>query len=399
MERKHLCVFAIFVMVGLCMPGIYVQSKGEQGWDEIYIDATVFPNETVRLNTEVYQIAASYCEAKKLERYFGKNMTALSVSVIRNMNPLIAVAITTAETPGYADRSITWTSAIYSKALAASGFCRWDKLSVQEVDSDFYLYHGLSEYFACGRNCQGVDGTMHMVCTGVQRNDNDSLGPAQILRRYLYQAGGCITAYNADNSVYGITTDLMRWEDNVVWVLNNSLSKFRSVSSSSSRGSYEVQNEYELLVLMAIAHNTGASYIKAAGSAYVSPYWQDADGIWLYARLLTSPANIAYIKEHYIEPWYANVVLPSVQEGHSFELPGNAFSDGDVNQTRSSALLQELGFDLEQITYEKSKGEVRSGWRSTDGCFQVLEHKQRYPLKSLVNYLALERLYYSGRRE
>lgn len=397
MKRRYFCILMILTVAGLCALRARMQVRGEQDIETgICIDTAVFSSESVRLNTEIYKVAATYCNKEKLERYFGRNTTPLCDSVKRNLNPLIAVAITTAETPNYADRTLTWTSAIYSKALIASGFCKWDKLSIREVDSDFYLYNGLSEYFACGWNCQGRDGNLHMSCTGIQRNDNDSLGPAQILRRYLYQAGGCITAYNADNSVYGITTDLMRWEDNVVWVLNNSLSKFRGISSGSDRGRYKVQNKYELLVLMAIAHNTGASYIQAAGDSYVSPYWKDAEGIWLYARLLTSQENIAYLKEHYIEPWYKSTVLPSIQEGRSFELPGNVFSDGDMNQARSSVLLRELGFELVSVTYIKSGNEVGVGWKSVDGCFQVLEHKQRYPLKSLVNYLALEKLYHSG---
>lgn len=398
MRERYVRVILFLALVWINMQMHIVQTYGGQKvYEGICIDEEVFGKDATRLNTEIYQVAVEYCSKAKMDKYFGKNTTPLVESVKQHIDPLIAVAITTAETPNYADRSITWTSAIYSKPLVSKGFGSWDKLHVQDVDSDFYLYNGLSSYFTCGSNCRRKDGALHMQCLGSARNDNDSLGPAQILRRYLYQASGCITAYNADNTIYGITVDLMRWEDNVVWVLNNSLSKFRGITSGKYRAKYEIRNEYELLVLMAIAHNTGASFIQVAGSAYISPYWEDADGIWLYAKLLTTEGNIAYLKEKYIEPWYENIVLPSIREGRSFELPGNVFSDGDINQVRSSALLRELGFGLIRISYVKSDdSEPCSGWGSVDGCFNVLEHKQRYPLKSLVNYLALEKLYHSG---
>jgi len=365
----------------------------------VSIDGEVFSEDVIRLNMEIYDIAGAYCTQEKMSRYFGMNTSKLVESVKRYVNPLIAIAVTTAETPNYADRRVTWTSAVYTKPLAEKGFTNWRRLSVAEVDSDFYLYNGLSEYFACGAHSHTADGTLHVQAGKVQRNDNDSLGPAQILRRYLYQEGGCITARNADNSVFGITVDLMRWEDNVVWVLNNALSKFRSIPSDSDRGRYELQNEYELFVLMAIAHNTGASFLSSNPGAYVSPYWADAEGVWRYARALTTEASIGYIQKYYIEPWYQDTVVPNVCAGKGFDLPGNVFSDGDQNQQNASRLLMELGIPVSRVAYSKTvNGEVtvRNGWTSDDGYFSVLEHKQRYPLKSLVNYLALERLYYSG---
>lgn len=401
--RFRLCImwFLCLMFVAIEVWGISAagEPSAENNWKDIAIDQGVFSSEVIRLNMEIYDIARTYCTQEKMTRYFGVNTSKLVESVKKYINPLIAVAVTTAETPNYADRRITWTSAVYTKPLAEKGFTSWGRLSVAEVDSDFYLYNGLSEYFTCGAHSHTADGTLHVQAVGAARNDNDSLGPAQILRRYLYQAGGCITARNADNSVFGVTTDLMRWEDNVVWVLNNALSKFRAIPSSSSRGSYVLQNEYELFVLMAIAHNTGASFLNSRPDAYVSPYWVDADGVWCYARALTTEANIQFLRESYIEPWYRDIVIPNICSGKGFALPGNVFSDGDQNQQNASKLLQELGFSLSRVAYTKTvNGEVtiRNGWASDDGYFSVLEHKQRYPLKSLVNYLALEKLYYSG---
>ena len=328
---------------------------------DVNIDSTVFSPVSIRLNTEIYDISESVINQSHLQQCYGSSDTPLFNSYKRTLTPLIPIALTINETGSWCDSNYTWTSAIYSKPIANAGV-DMSELNVSRVNSDFYAVNGLSYYFGCKSNCtNNVKNHVHIV-TGA--NDNDSLGPMQVLRRYIE------TQHGISYSCGATVVDLMSWQDNVNYFFHNQGDKFSSPTAWNRN--HEIQNAYELVALMAVGHNTGISFMSAGSSkGAAGSYWNSAGSVYNYCSDITSESNLQILKS-YVDEWYANTVQ-KVSAGEQFNLAGKINNTG--GEVRS--LMQQMGIDISNYASE-------------------LGHKQTYPLLAVLNYMSLEKLYTSG---
>ena len=322
---------------------------------DIEINTEVFNSTQVRLNTELYITAEESYNKQHVIKDFGVPATKLAESYVDAMNPLIPVAMTVNETGMWADRRYTWTSGVYSKLLKNAG-CNMDRLDISTVTTDTYVVNNLCTYYGCGKNCTAGKSThYHTIGT----NDSDSLGPLQILRHYVED--GNYIEYDCGDTV----VDLMSWEDNVTYFTHTQSNKF--MSPDNWNRDYSISNTYELVALMAVAHNTGTSFLvkNDAGSL-----WHNSTAVYKYCHALGNEDSVR-ILSGYVDDWWSTVIAAQA-EGKDFILLGQSPTN------LQDRMLSDLGI-------------VKSDYASSFG------HKQYYPLKALLNYMCLERLYYSGR--
>ena len=124
------------------------------------------------------------------------------------------------------------------------------------------------------------------------------------------------------------------------------------------------------MALLAVAHNTGTAYLKCgSGSVHPGSLWKNANAVYDYCAKLGSQESYVVL-ESYITKWYDTVIL-SEDFDEKFVMAGSYFS-GSYN-----GILEELGIN---------PADYANGWG----------HKQYYPLKAVLNYMALQKLYYSG---
>lgn len=148
----------------------------------------------------------------------------------------------------WSDTRYTWSSAIYSKLLNSAGV-DMGRVKIEQVDTDTYVINGLCSYYGCGTNCT-ADVNSHYHTIGY--NDCDSLGPLQILRHYV--EGNNYITYDCGN----VVLDLMSWDDNVQYFAHTQSKRFLDTENWNS--GYTISNTYELVALMAVAHNTGTAF-------------------------------------------------------------------------------------------------------------------------------------------
>lgn len=321
----------------------------------ISIDDMIFTSTQVRLNTEIYNIAAEVYNSGHISDDYGKPMTTLAKSYVSTLNPLIPMALTINETGMWMDTRYTWSSSIYSRLLAGADV-NMNRLQISQVNVDTYVVNGLCTYYGCGTNCTASkDSHYHTI----GRNDNDSLGPLQILRHYV-ESDGMIT-YNCGESVL----DLMTWKDNVIYFTHNQSRLF--MSADNWNWNHKIQNTYELVALMGTAHNTGTAFLSNSGEA--GSLWRSPQAVYDYCMAISAPKSISVINK-YIDEWWEDV-LQAQESGTSFIMLGQ-YQTSTIN-----SILNEIGID-------------KSMYASSFG------HKQYYPIKAMLNYMCLERLYYSG---
>ena len=315
-----------------------------------------FSDTSVKLNSEIYAQVENIMYAGHFETCFVQNNTNLWNSYKENLDPLVFMAIANCETGLWNDTRYTWTPAVYSSLFASIGV-DMDRLQIQNVDCDTYVANGLSSYLGCGSNCTAGANT-HYHTTG--RNDNDSLGPYQILRRYVESSNGKHISYECGETV----SDLMRWKDSTEYTYHKAGQYF---AYSNWNDSYSISNSYELAMLMGVAHNTGIAYLSgtSAGS-----YWNDSEAVYAFCRSMASEEAIQRW-DALIEDWFYNEVKPNVEAGTKFRMPGQYISESQMNK-----VITNLGFH---------KGDFASSFK----------HKQYYPLRTLLNYMGLEALYSS----
>lgn len=315
------------------------------------IDDDLFSKNVVRLNQEIYDETELVVNKNTVKDINLATTTGLGQSFIDNLTPLTPMALTVCETGLWMDTRYTWTSAIYSGVLANSGV-DMSNIRVKTINSNTYLSLGLDSYLGCQSNCTNpLEEHIHFSGS----NDNDSLGPLQILRRYVETDG--ILIYDNKASV----TDLMRYQDSLVYYVNNQVRAFNN--SKQSIESYVIKSPYQAVMLSAVAHNTGTSFLATsiAGST-----WIDTDNILKFSDDVSHDINIAYLKE-YTNVWWESV-KSSVSRQEKFSLMGQCSSQEIDN------LLREMSID--KSSYSTSFG-----------------HKQEYPVRALLNYMSLERLY------
>lgn len=328
---------------------------------DVNIDSTVFSPVSVRLNTEIYNMSKNVINQEHLQQCYGDSNTPLFNSYKRTITPLVPMALTLVETGSWCDTRYTWSSAIYSKPIA-NAKVDMSELSVNRVNSDFYAANGLYYYFGCKSNCTN-NGRNHVhIVTGA--NDNDSLGPLQVLRRYVEQQQGIVYSCGA------VVTDLMSWQDNLNYFFHNQSEKFASTKAWNKN--HEIQNTYELVALMAVGHNTGTSFMSASGpSGTAGSKWYNAKSVYDYCSALTSDSSLQVLHS-YVDSWYADIVSKA-SAGEQFRLAGQISNTGGEVQS----LMQQMGINI--TDYASSLG-----------------HKQTYPILAVLNYMSLEKLYTSG---
>lgn len=324
----------------------------------INIDATIFSRNTVRLNSEIYNVSNDVITEEHADKCL-KATTVLGESFVSNLNPLIPLALSVCETGSWANTEYTWTPAIYSKALSNKNVSMND-LKVEEVNVDLYLASGLSAYVGCGGNC-AANGNQHYHEKGY--NDNSSLGPLQILRQYVEGNQGYIVY---DCGEY--CSDLMSWKDNVEYIYHSQGRSFTKEDNWNK--DYSIRNPYELVALMGVAHNTGNAFLNAGGgTSSAGSLWHNAEAVYRYCAALTSEESIEILKRR-VDTWYEEVLI-CIEEDRTYSMLGAC------NESVMDDILKEIG--LNKTSYASS-----------------FQHKQYYPLKALLNYMSLEKLYYSG---
>lgn len=311
----------------------------------------------LRLNEEIYNMSASVFNEEHVIKCYGSVETNLGVSFVRNLDPLVPMALCLCETGTWNDTRYTWAPAIYSKAISSRGV-NMDRVHIEEVDYHFYVVNGLTLYLNCGSNCAASKNEHNH--TGDGKNDNDSLGPAQVLRRYV-ESNGCIK-YDC-----GATCeDLMSWEDNLEYIFHDQCNAFSKYNHWNK--DYELKSVYESVMLMATIHNTGSGFMNTnSGLSSGGSTWKNAEAPFKFARDITTGPAMDYIRA-YIEEWYETEVLPNQAKGTAFIMPGQMGSNVLSN------IMKEAGL---------SESDYSTKWG----------HKQNYPLKALLNYMALEKLY------
>lgn len=329
-----------------------VKSSKEQS---INIDSSIFNSVQIRLNTDLYNSTESVFNRSHIVEDYGIPQTNLAKSFVDCVDPLIPVALTINETGTWMDTCYTWSSAVYSKLLSKQG-CDVTKLNVDAVNVDTYVANGLCSFYGCGTNCTAGSSTHYHT---IGNNDNDSLGPLQILRHYVEGQDGI--KYSCGN----MTLDLMSWKDNVMYFTHKQPEYFMAWSNWNR--DYTISNKYELLALMAVAHNTGTSYLvqeSAAGSL-----WYNSKSVYDFCRDLCSEDSLNII-DTFVDEWWLEVIAAQ-EKGEAFVMLGQ----------KPMSCQEEI---LETIGLDKLKYASR------------FEHKQYYPVKALLNYKCLERLYFSG---
>jgi len=374
---------------------------------EISISAEIFTETAVRLNMEIYAETAATLTMFNTDKYFGgaERESPLVTSLRENLSPMQVLCLAASESGNWSDRRYNWVPAVFSKGMTED---EMEGVHIWDVDSGFYIGKGLTEYFQCGSASENHIGNsgkckLHYSEEGSStRNDADSLGPMQVLRRYMQpdQENANFPdqfAYHLDIDLGGDgegretyrITDLMKWSDSIAWTINNFLGNVRDARGSQNENVLE--NEYEVMCLFAITHNTGQGFLSSSDGPFSG--WASREAIYKFCKDVTSPEAIAYLMEEYVDPWYEDVVV-KIAEGSSWNLPGNESLEGrgDGKDEVMKELLRKVG--ASGISEESSRLDCEYWVGANRGLDS--DHKFRYPVKTLLNYLALQRLYYSG---
>lgn len=230
-----------------------------------------------------------------------------------------------------------------------------DRLVIEQVNTDTYIINDMESYYGCGSNCSSGS---HYHTLG--RNDNDSLGPLQVLRHYVESKDYIV--YNCGEFVY----DLMRWSDNVNYITHTQSEPF--MDRSNWNKNHVILSEYELVALMSVAHNTGTAYLHNSSDA--GSLWNNSQSVYDYCTILGSYKSVE-VMQRYVDDWWNNVI-DAQNNGESFILLGQSPT------SKLNEILNDIGVDKTKFA-------------------SSFQHKQYYPLKAVLNYMCLKKLYYSGR--
>lgn len=287
------------------------------------------------INLQILNETASVFNSVHYFRDYGFMLSPLGVSFGEQLDVLMPMALAVVETGGYMDTRVSWTPAIYTRAFNDAGI-DMSTVAVSKVNTDYYVSNGLSKYLGC------------------DFNDADSIGPLQIRSSYTKEGGIVMPC--------GYTVrDLMSWSDNVQYLLHTQAGNF--CREQNWNKDYVIGNTYEELMLMAVLHNSGCEFLVAqSGDSTIKFGWKTAKSVFSYCRDLSHKDFMAVATE-YVDAWYDTLDVNS-----KFAYPGQA-SDSEL-----LALLNKAGID----------------YRNYADVFGV---KQVYPVRALLNYLALGKLY------
>lgn len=299
---------------------------------EIIVRETPYINE---INLQVLNSTNSVFNPTHYFRDYGYSLSPLGVSFGEQLNALMPMALSVSETGDYIDTRFSWTSAVYTKGLANEGVNVLD-LDISDIGTEYYTTMGLGKYLES------------------EWNDADSIGPLQIRSSYIPEGG-------IEMPCGYIVTDLMSWQDNIQYVLHTQASCFCRENNWNS--DYVIRDVYEEMLLMAVLHNSGCEFLVVDSCDSQIEYgWKSAKSVFNYCRDLANNDFMTVAKD-YVENWYANIDINS-----EFSFPGM------IGDDELLSLLSKAG-----IAYQ-----------NYSDCFGV---KQIYPVRTLLNYLALEKLY------
>lgn len=332
----------------------FIQKQQEQETEEalVSINSNIFSPISVRLNMEAYSITDQLTNEKMRDLFWENQTSNLALSSKELFDPLMFLAITTCESQGQANTKYLWTPVVYTKSLSEEDI---NHLDIAVVDEDYYRRHLDTEKFNAIYNA------------GTLLNDSDSLGPMQILRSNCNKNDLPFDDYKVE--------DLLRWEDNVIWAFSELSSHF---NDSCWNRDYTIQNKYELMVLYAIMHNTGAGFATTEKYDF-SVNYKNSEAAFQYARDLTSEKAISYFTK-LVDDYFTDGVLRKASDGDAFTYLGDKYCNGSKAIDNRNEALQAIGLDVS--TYLQGNRE--------DG------PKLRYPMEALINYMILERLYMGG---
>ena len=340
MLRVFKCITCLLVVVSVLILTCENGNAGDkvllQTSKDINIDKE-FPQTVIRLNTQAYEIAESVINQEHLASEFTID-TELGESYQHYLTPLMPLALATCETGLWNNSEYTWSPFVYSKLLCDK--VDMSQLNIEDVNEYYYVVNDLSYYLS------------------FDANDYTSLGSLQILRDYVDEP----IKWKCGTSTY----DLMSWEDNVAYVFHKQSSSF--TKNNHWNKEHKLSNQYELMALIAVGHNTGQGYqVTSSGSNSGFSSWNSAQSIYNYCVHITNKDSMRII-DSFVDEWYL-----SARESGDYSLPGNVSN----TNVRFAKLLDDLGV---------VKSQYASNWGG----------KQMYPLKAVVNYVALEKLYTSG---
>lgn len=300
----------------------------------------LFSENVLELNYDILKDTAKIFNSVHFFRDYEYDLTPLGISFGEMLDPMIPLALSVNETGIYKDARYTWSSAMYSEDIVNSG-CDIFGLNLGDVNTDFYESLGLGHYM------------------NESHNDADSIGPLQI--RSCYVQGNGITFPCGDT-----VKDLMNWDDNVNYVLHTQAGNF--CRENNWNAGHVIQNVYEEVMLIAVLHNSGCEFIVAeSGNSKISAGWDNAKSVFGYCRDLSN-TDFMTVAQNFVNAWYEGVLPLAIEKGIDWELPGQASGDCIL------ALLEMAGIDYNNYAE----------------CFGT---KQEYPVRALLNYLALYKLY------
>lgn len=376
----------------------YVEETGYMPSEsfEYGISNKLFTSTQVRLNTEIYQITESVVNESNVSLAYSSDNSELVRSIIEYINPIMFITLATCETVSYNDFEYTWAPVIYSRAITNELRVNSDMFefpSVKEVDSQWYIEHIISmqikAMFNCGANCSCASAASESnkaghVEKGVneQANDNSSLGPLQILRHYMkWDVGSTYPVMRPYTCVKLKTeiTDLFKWEDNVTYALERVLENFNSNSRLCDE---RIMNEYQLMAMIALMHNAGAGYLVSGEDIGNCGNFKSKQAVYDYAKAITS-AEAVNAMQSIVDDWYES----NIEEFASgnWVLPGNIYCDcAPADDYLYAELMESIGVNYKEY--------LASGVEGNSVGSTV---KNEYPVKALINYMALKKLYSS----
>lgn len=324
---------------------------------------SMYSDVSIKLNTQIYDYTRElYNEISP--RYINSEncKTGLSSYFNKYYDPLIPLALSVVEMGAHADTRYTWTPVVYSQdiidALNQGGFVHGEyelerylnDFNVADVDSGYLYWLGLNDF-------------MTKEGEGNSLNDKTSLGPLQILRE-----GG--------NMEYVLSTldgktgfDLITWHDSMEYFICMQARAF--TAEVSWLVNYHVRNKYEFIAMMAVNHNSGIEYMVNQKEDGVVWNWGTSKNVMDYIYKITTTDAINGFC-NMVDGWFSTGIEGRLEKGYDFPLCGQS-ALVDIQE-----VLDRAGVDIQLDEYSGSE-----------------LVKKLYPIRAMLNYMSLVRLYES----
>lgn len=343
----------------------------------------------LELNAQAYDLNLKILQEQlsTLER----SNYAFVQSYAEYINPLVMLALACIEVEGQGTYDVLWTPIIYDRAfldggVSPDGRSFWEMVcedGIASIGYKTFVDWGLEKMLYCGgtgtldkekgkyvgfcdptkwvkstinfhdaaSSTPTVENWYHY--TGDGYNDNDSLGPMQILRRYKQDEGYTLDQY-----------DLMSWGKNAEYLYEKYFEKVLNVSKDYR--DIELTSSYQVVALVAIGHNSGEFIHCSHGYELSGSAFETTGGKYDLAMALTSNTALKVLNE-IVDAWWEEYTYGDGLAGqYHWRVKANPVDT-----------LKEHGIDVTAY--------ARKGYEDS--------HKFSYPVKALLNYMSLQRLY------